>query len=890
MDYHALTVTQSLSSLSVNPMKGLTETEIRESERKYGINTLTKLKKKSIFSKIIEIIKEPMLLILTFSFLLAFGVALGKFFKTGEKDFAESIGVLIAIVLSTVITLVMEGSSERAFSALSKIYDRILVKVKRNGELVIVAQTEIRVGDIVYIEAGDKIVADGRLIEQNGLMVDESALTGESIPVKKKEDAIFSQGAPLAERKNMVYSGTFVSGGSGVVLVTAVGDKTEIGKVANYLKSEKEIVSPLNQKLQKLGKTITIIGLIVSSFVFLVSLIRLILVSEVTFFSVQELFISCVILIVAAVPEGLPTIVAVSLALNMIKLAKENALIKKMIATETAGAVSVICSDKTGTLTENKMKVLSVCQNDRMISPEKITNEYLLQNFVCNSTAELIIKNKKVEGVGNGTECALLKSIVKKLPNADYQNYRNSFSVIDRQAFSSEKKFMSTTIKTLSGNLTLIKGAPEKILKMCSLTEGQTHKILLDVSVYQKTLKRVICFAHKLDGEDFFEYDGYAVLADGIRKEVFKAVNECFRAGIKVKILTGDNMHTAVAVAKKLNILTDERQVINAVDVEKLSDENLKKILPRITVVARSTPAVKLRIVKALKEMGEVVAVTGDGINDAPAVKHADVGIVMGITGNEITKECADVILLDDSFATIVKAISFGRNVFKNLQRFILFQLSVNFSALLFISVCALLGATTPFNTLQLLWINIIMDGPPALTLGLERATSKLMDKSPVKRTDGIVSTKMLCRIAFNGIFVGTIMLLQYFFNILRLPQEELGAGIFTLFILFQLFNAFNSRELGKESLFSRFWKNKIMLITFLATFLIQVVIVQIIPQLFGVQKLCLSSWLKIIVLSFSIVVISETAKLVYRTFTKAVNGKLVFKNSKNINKKIRRA
>ncbi len=863
MNFHLQTATEVLTKMNVSANGGLSDQEVSRRIKKYGANTLTKSKKRPFVSKVADALKEPMLLILIFSFLLAFGVSLGKFLKTGDSDFGESIGILFAVILSVTITLAMEGSSEKAFTALNKIYENYLVKVIRNGVVTVVTQDRVCVGDIVILEAGDKIVADGRLIESQGLSVDESSLTGESYPVSKDASVALKGDITLAERKNMAYSGTFVSAGAGKMVVTAIGDKTEIGSVANELKTDKETTSPLQQKLAGLGKKITVIGATSAVVVFIINLIRLIVSGEVTFYGVQELFVSCIILIVAAVPEGLPTIVVISLALNMIKLAKENALIKKMLATETAGAVSVICSDKTGTLTENKMQVLSVCTSEFCATPDKIKTPHLIQNFFCNSTADIIRVKGRRQNKGNGTECALILAGIKSY-KSDYKIYRESYPVLSREPFSSDTKKMTTVIEVDGKPRSLLKGAPEVVLKECDLTAGQINKLLCQMEVHQRSAKRVLCFAHK-DGDGKYEYDGYAVLADGVRKEVYKAVKDCKRAGIKIKILTGDNYLTAFAVAKELGIADGEMQVINASEVENAEGETLKKLLERVTVIARSTPIVKLKVVKALKEMGEVVAVTGDGINDAPAIKHADIGIAMGVTGSEITKEAAEVVLLDDSFATIVRAVSFGRNVYRNLQRFILFQLSVNFAALLFITLCALLALPTPFNTLQLLWINVIMDGPPALTLGLERAGDKLMELKPVKRNQSIVSKKMLARIAFNGLYMGGIMLLQYTLNILGVTESEKSGTAFTLFVLFQLFNAFNCRELGSDSIFKRVGKNKVMVLTFAITFIVQVFIVQVFAGFFGGSPLSGITFFKVLCLAFSIVVISEAYKAVYR-------------------------
>ncbi len=867
MNFYDKSIDDAVINLNSHKKLGLNQKWQRLNAEKYGKNLLTKRKKQSLFSRFLSALKEPMMVILMFGFVIAFGSSMGKFLKTGSGDFAECFGILFAVIVSVSITLIMEGSSQKAFDLLNKIYENTAVRVVRDGKVITISQQDLIVGDIMLLESGDKVVADGRLIESEELSVDESALTGESQPIKKNANKILHSSCALAERVNCLFSGTFIISGSGKLLVTALGDNTEMGGIAGELLSNTNKDTPLQAKLSKLGKIITIIGAISAALVFIISVIRLYLNSAISFDNIQELFISSIVLIVAAVPEGLPTIVAVSLALNMIKLAKSNALIKKMTATETAGAVSIICSDKTGTLTQNKMQVVSICYNQSCANAEKVKSEVIKQNFCLNSTADIISLSNKEINRGSSTECALLKAF-SKMSDVSYQTYRKNFLILDRQPFSSDTKFMSTTIALAQDkSRTLVKGAPEVVLNMCQLSSMQRAKILEQMLIHQQNARRVICLAH-LDSDndtEKFIYDGFVAIADPIRKDVYKAVSDCKRAGIKVKILTGDNKITAFAIAKELKIASDLSQVIEARDIEKLDDSALKKMLGKITVIARSTPSVKSRVVKLLKQNGEVVAVTGDGINDAPAIKNADVGIAMGISGSDITKETADVVLLDDSFATIVKCIAFGRNVYKNLQRFIFFQLSVNISALLFIIVCAILNLPAPFNTLQLLWINLIMDGPPALTLGLEKASEKLMNSQPVKRTDSIVGKSMMLRIIFNGVYIAGLMFLQYKYNFLRLGYIELAGGIFSLFILLQLFNAFNSRELGSSSIFSSIGKNRIMLLTFIGVFLLHYLIVQVFPSMFSVKPLSAFSWIKIILVSFSIIIVSEVYKFLYR-------------------------
>ena len=555
----------------------------------------------------------------------------------------------------------------------------------------------------------------------------------------------------------------------------------------------------------------------------------------------------------------------------MIKLAKENALIKKLTAIETTGAINVICSDKTGTLTENKMSLEQIF----FINKKEHCKKAIWHNVVINSTAEKIVKKGKTQFVGSGTECALLQGFVNA-KQGDYKELRDEYKVVKRLPFSSTIKKMATLVEYENSYRIYLKGAPEVLLNLTTLTDFEKKEILYKIEDFESKGKRIICFLHKdvqtvnID-EHGYVYDGFCVLDDKIRKDVFDAIKTCKEAGIKIIMLTGDNLLTATNIAKELKITRGNDLLLTGKEIDEMSDAELKKCLPKISLVARSTPSTKLRVVKILRELNNVVAVTGDGINDAPAIKEADVGIAMA-TGTEITKEASDVVLLDDSFATIVKAVSFGRNVYQNLQRFILFQLSVNMSAVLFITLSLLITGIAPFNTLQLLWINIIMDGPPALTLGLEATNVSLMKNKPIKKNSSICSKKMFLRILINGVFIAIALLLQQIFNFLNVEEKEFASVIFTAFILFQLFNAFNSRELGTVSIFKSIKKNKIMLTVFGITFLIHVFIVEFLYKPFNIVPLSFLTWVKVLLFTFLIVVISEIYKLLYKLTVKKIN------------------
>lgn len=865
-----------IKNYSSNVQTGLSDKQAKENIEKFGTNSLTKKKADSLLKRIWDASTEPMLLMLIAAGLIALAVNIIRSFTGGKADYLECVGVFAAIALSVVISVVMEGRSAKAFDALSKINSNVIVKAMREGKTVKLNKDEIAVGDILILSAGDKIPADCRLVESTSLRVDESALTGESFPVKKdSEIEITDEKTPLAERANMIYSGTFITEGHCKAIVSSVGDSTEFGKIASELTGADKSSTPLQEKLARLGKTITIMGVCAAAIVFVAQLISFAVTKSLSFDSIMEAFITSIVLIVAAVPEGLPTIVAVSLSINIIKLSKQNALVKKMIASETIGCISVICSDKTGTLTENKMTVKSFYDTAWHKEANELSSEYLTHNICLNTTADI---GDKGEFIGNPTECAML-NFFNASSKKTYKEERADHETLSAFPFSSELKHM-TTISNVDGKIiSYVKGSPECVLKMCSLSAKRKDEIEEAIVSAEKKAMRVIAFAHKeLDSmRDYSEenehnklesemvFDGVVAIADPIRADVYDAVKSCQSAGVGVKILTGDNIVTASAIADELHLLDNGGIAVEAKEVEEMSDDELSSKLDKISVIARSTPTVKMRVVKLLKAKGEVVAVTGDGINDAPALKNADVGIAMGISGTEVSKEASDIVLVDDSFTTIVKAVEWGRNIYENFKRFISFQLTVNIASVICVFVSVLLGLDAPFTALQLLWINIIMDGPPALTLGLEPNYSDLMSRKPTNRSENIISKEMFIKIFSTGIYMSIVFLCQYRFNFLAAGQNEMRTVLFTLFVLFQLFNAFNCRELHSQTIFKHLFKNKLMLGVVSCTFVLQILIIQFAGAFFGTVPLALNMWLKIFALAFSVVVLSEFVKAVIR-------------------------
>ena len=864
-----------LAKTGTDSEKGLKPEQVEKSRSTYGSNSFVRQSHESLAKRIWDASTEPMLVMLIFAAIITLAVNITRYFTGGEYNFLECVGIFAAIALSVVITIITEGKSAKAFEALNKINEDTLIKVIRNGEPQLITQKEIVVGDIIMIETGDKIVADGRLLTSNDLSVDESALTGESLPVKKDAEFVCQKETPVAERANMLYSGCFVSGGNGQMLVTGVGNDTEFGQIAQELSSIEKTTTPLQEKLDKLGKQITVLGASAAAIVFAIEVIQFVMNGQLNLDTVSDAFITSIVLIVAAVPEGLPTIVAVSLALNIIKMSGENALVKKMIACETIGCVNIICSDKTGTLTENKMTVQKIYTGGELIEPEQLKDELLLKNYCINSNANISMEDGNWSFIGNPTECSLLAAASKA--GVDYQKLRHEAEVVRVFPFSSQNKDMSTIVRENGKEILYVKGNPEKILSLCAgISEAEKEENFRLMEEFQSKAGRLLAFAHKeLDGhyndeaqeevEQNLIYDGFVVISDPLSPDVYESIRNCRSAGIEVKMLTGDNIRTARAIANELHMLDDDHIAVEASDIEKMTDEELKEALKKIQVIARSTPLVKMRVVKILKEQGNVVAVTGDGINDAPAIKHADVGIAMGIAGTDVTKEASDMVLLDDSFSTIIKAVQWGRGIYENFKRFIQFQLTVNVSSVVVVICSILAGFSAPFTALELLWINIIMDGPPALTLGLEPIRADLLNHKPTKRNENIISRKMLIRIFVNGIFISVIFMLQHFRNFLGAAPEEEATVLFTLFVLFQLFNAFNCRELDDTPMFKNLLKNKLMLGVFLLVLILQGIITQFGAAVFETVPLSAAMWGKMLLTAFTVIILNEGIKAVKR-------------------------
>lgn len=912
MKYFKENIESVLKNLDVNFEAGLKDLDVKERNEKYGKNEFTYKEEGSIFDDIKNALLEPMMLILL----------VAAFISGIIGEYYDSIGIVCAVAIGITIGIITEGKSKKAAEALSKMTEDIVVKVLRDGKVTQANKSDLVPGDIVYLETGDMIPADGRFIETIDLKVREDMLTGESDDVKKDARAIISMeelevsGAkkiqdPIpAKQINMGFGGTLIAYGKAIMVVTGIGDNTEMGRIAQTLQIDEE-ETPLQRKLGDLGKTITKISSFIAVLLFIFMVVKMILANTLNVDTsgiipfldsidpVKTAFIVCIALIVAAVPEGLPTMINMTLAITMQKMAKINALVTKKEACETIGSVSVICSDKTGTLTENRMTVENLYLNGQFFTDEKEIDDHFVKNCLVNSTAHISFDDDKLNYLGNSTECALLAY----LEEYDYKKERKESEVIHQIPFNSKNKFMATIMKINKNNVVLVKGAPEIVLsnainevidgKFVKLTENRKDEIIKEIQNLQAKSMRILGFGFRIIEEGEAEvavtseisilkprisnssndlvFSGFVAIRDPLRSDVASAILTAKKAGIETKMLTGDNINTAIAIGEELGMLSEGKKAVEATYIDTLSDEQLKEEIKNIAIVARSKPETKMRIVGALQDNGEVVGVTGDGINDAPALTKADVGIAMGISGSEVSKNAADIILTDDNFTTIIHGIKWGRGVYQNFQRFIQFQLTVNIIAFLIAIISQVLNFEMPFTTIQLLWINIIMDGPPALVLGLEPIRNNVFNRKPVDRNSSIITKTMIKSIVLNAIYVTTILFIQMKFNILGASTEKIGFAsemetvLFGLFAFSALFNAFNCREFGIDSIVPNFLKNDIAIKVIFITGVAQVIFTQIFTSFFSSVALSLLMWIKVLILAFMIIIVNEAVKFILR-------------------------
>ena len=790
-------------------LESLSSEKARENQKKYGPNELQEEKKKSVGMIFLEQYKDFLVIILIISAIIS-----------GFLGDAESaIVILIVITINAILGTVQTVKAEKSLNSLKKLSGPE-AKVERDGIVTQIPSREVTVGDIVILEAGDQVPADGRIIEQASLKIDESALTGESIPVEKSEDTIEKE-VPLGDRVNMAFSGSFVTYGRGKYVVTGIGMETEVGKIASLLKTTSEKKTPLQVNLDQFGQKLSILILILCAILMGINVWR----GE----SFGDAFMFAVALAVAAIPEALSSIVTIVLSFGTQKMAREHAIIRKLQAVEGLGSVSVICSDKTGTLTQNKMTVEDYYVAGRRMAKSEVSREdadtkkLMFASILCNDA-----KNVNGEEIGDPTETALVTFAGNC--GMDVEKTREIYARISEVPFDSDRKLMSTVHETEEGTIMLVKGAVDVLLqRMEQIRKNGEEKPMTDKDrediaemnqEFSRQGLRVLGFAYKkLEGkkgitaedEDHLTFLGLISMMDPPREESKDAVAECIRAGIKPVMITGDHKVTAAAIAKRIGILKEESEACEGADIENMSDEELKNFVEHISVYARVSPEHKIRIVKAWQEKGNIVSMTGDGVNDAPALKQADVGVAMGITGTEVAKDAASMVLTDDNFATIVKAVENGRNVYRNIKSSIQFLLSGNFGAILAVLYASIAGLPVPFAPVHLLFINLLTDSLPAIALGLEPHRKDVMDEKPRKKDESILTKDFLLKIVTEGLSIGVMTMIAFMIGYTS-EGALLGSTMaFGTLCLSRLFHGYNCKA-DKPVLFKRGFFNNIYL------------------------------------------------------------------------------
>ena len=878
-------------------INGLNDNEVLESRSKYGENILTPPKRKSMWRLYLEKFNDPVIRILLFAALLSLAVSIV------ENEYAETIGIIAAVLLATGVGFLFEYDANRKFDLLNAVNDDNNVRVRRNGNVCEVKRREVVVGDIVLVETGDEIPADGKLLDSLSMQVNESSLTGEPSANKTASEADFDKNATY--KSNRLMRGSTVLDGHGTMVVEAVGDATEIGKVARLSSEETHEQTPLNKQLEKLARLIGYVGFATAGIAFVLFFVKDVVLAydfgQMHTFAdwlpaikaTLQIFMMAVTLIVVAVPEGLPMSVTLCLALNMRRMLATNNLVRKMHACETMGAITVICTDKTGTLTQNRMRIstpnFSGINNEDGNLQSSETGKLIAEAISVNTTSFLGKSDDgKTEGIGNPTEVALLLWLNDK--NTDYLGIRGSIKVIDQLPFSTERKFMATMVESaVKGKKVLyIKGAPEIILGKCSKmqtadgVEAAPDNFKKDTEAFllenQNKGMRTLGFAYAVIDDDSsvkcadaianadFVFQGVVAISDPVRPEVPAAVAQCTKAGIEVKIVTGDTPATASEIARQIGLKVDkDSDIISGPEFAALDDAEAQKRAMEIKVMSRARPSNKQRLVQLLQKSGAVVAVTGDGTNDAPALNYAQVGLSMG-SGTSVAKEASDITLLDDSFVSIGTAVMWGRSLYKNIQRFILFQLTINFVALLVVLLGSFFGTELPLTVTQMLWVNLIMDTFAAMALASIPPSNSVMNEKPRKSTDFIITRSMWTDIIVYGTgFLVALLALLYYFN-----HEPGGMTVhrltifFTVFVMLQLWNLLNAKTFStNDSAFKGLGKSYGLEAVILIILVGQLVIVQFGGDVFRTEPLSVMEWVEVIALTSIVLWVGELTRLI---------------------------
>ncbi len=874
MNWHSKDLMSIVSELKSDLTVGLTSSQIRDKTSDYGENKLKSKPKKTTAQRFAEQFKDIMVIILIIAAIISFIVAIAD---PENGDFLEPVIILAIVALNATLGVIQESKAENALEALQNMSSPT-TKVLRDGQLSIISSEKLVPGDIIKLEAGDLIPADCRIFECASFKVDESTLTGESVPVEKSVNTAVLPGAALSERTNMIYSGCSVINGRCSALVVSTGMDTEIGKIAKLLDTEESSLTPLQIKLSKLGKQLGILAFIICFIIFIIGII--------SGMNIMNIFITSVSLAVAAIPEGLPAIVTIVLALGVQKMVKKNAIVRKLPAVETLGSANVICSDKTGTLTQNKMTVTHIWSENE---PEQIENELsnkskkLLELAIlcCDGTVERV--DGKIVHIGDPTETSIVYAGINH--NIKQTELKANIPRCNEIPFDSDRKLMTTIHKADDKYMVVVKGAFDVLAKKC--IAGDIEKATAVNEEMSKMALRVIAVACKeIDEmpplvvpsliEDELTLCGLIGMIDPPRANAKKSVALCKKAGIRPVMITGDHVVTASAIAKQLGILNEGEKAITGLDLAKLSDVELVNTIKDYSVYARVTPEDKIRIVKAWQINGNVVAMSGDGVNDAPALKAADIGCAMGITGTDVAKSAADIILTDDNFSTIVQAVKEGRGIYDNIKKAVKFLLSCNMGEILTVLLAMFFQHETPLLAIQILWINLVTDGMPALALGMEPVEKDIMKRSPQSKYENIFSGSMIPNILIHGVGFSIITLFGFYLGKTIIGTVAAGRTMAFIVLSFsQLFHAFNVRS--SHSLFEIGLKsNKYMIWAFGASSLLILILLFIPPlaRAFGLVNLNLTLYLYALGLSLVPVLASEIQKLCVKLYQKQKNAK----------------
>ena len=818
---------KTLHSLQSSP-DGLTSDEAKNRLLKFGHNALAEKKKKGFLYKFFKQFADAMIIILLIASAVSFAIAI---YEKDAKEFIEPILILVIVILNAVIGVLQENKAEKALEALKKLSGQH-AKVIRDGKTIIIDATDLVKGDVIELEAGDYVPADARLILSANLKCEESALTGESVPSEKDANFISDEKAPLADRKNMVYSGCSVTYGTAKAVVTATGMETEVGKIASLIAEEKESSTPLQQKLASLGKILGVAALALCAVIFIIGLIDGL--------PVLNMFMVAVSLAVSAIPEGLPAIVTIILSIGVQKMVKRNAIVKKLPAVETLGCASVICSDKTGTLTQNKMTLVEAKADGQAVEKDfSSVNEKSLKllkyaTLCCNGSVS-VVDGKEVL-VGDPTETSIISATAKA--GFKKEQLEKDFPRIYELPFDSDRKLMTTVNVIDNVNTVIVKGAFDILATRCNA--GNLSDAERTVKDMASRSLRTIAVAYKTVGEltpsviEDLEKDltfmGVVAMIDPPRPEAKEAVSLCKSAGIKTVMITGDHVTTAAAIAKELGILNEGERAITGAQLDEMSEEELSSCVRDISVYARVSPENKIRIVKAWQAKGEVVAMTGDGVNDAPALKAADIGCAMGITGTDVAKGAADMTLTDDNFSTLVHAVKEGRGIYSNIKKVVGYLLGTNIAEILIVFLAMLLFKVSPLSSIQLLWINLITDSLPAISLGMERVSDDVMSEKPRGKKEGLFAHHNGLFITMHGFVIGAIVLTSFIIGLKVYDSQVYATTMaFITIALCEIVQAYNMRS--EKSLFrSNPFSNKTLNLSALSSVLL-VFIVSLTPK-----------------------------------------------------------